>query len=184
MKLSPELNLVAPIEFADGTTGWLHSTPIAYDVWAKYFEPISIALSEIYANNAKLAAPRMAAFKLQQIAERLGVWDGADGVDKGLMATIRNGTNVVIAGENGYDTLPYYTAIQRGLLTARDAGEIDNLIVFFILVSAVHGTKKTGIIQPLLAMWDALLISLSFTAFVASLPTLIAVENTGAPIPA
>ena len=177
MRINKSLNLVLPVEI-DGVDCWIHSTPISLDVFEKYFEPMSLALSTMYAQGNHIAAPKIAAMMLKKVAKRLGEWEGADGVQNGLINEIKRLTNLVIPGINGWETLPYYVAVQQNRLTADDISEIESIVIFFILASSVHGKKGLPLVMPLLERWGAQEEYLTSTEFAASLPILTKAETS------
>jgi len=172
--INKQLNLVIPVDIKD-TSGWVHSTPISNEVFEKYFEPMSIALERLGGNLVN--APKIAAFMLKKVAKSLDEWNGSDGVENGLMNEIRRLTNVIMPSDAGWQTIPYYTAIQRGMLEQADIQEIDGAIVFFTLAYAVYGAKRMAMIFPILERWGGQSQSLSCTEFTASLPTLTEADS-------
>jgi hypothetical protein len=179
MKINKALNLVIPVEL-NGVECFVHSTPISYEVFEKYFWVMSRTFGVIESMPAShVSGPRIAAMMLKKQAEITGEWEGQDGVEKGLINEIRRLTNIVIPGSRGWELTPYYDAIQRGIISTEDAREIDGIVTYFILASAMH---KRDLLKPtleLLSMWGARPESLDCSAFVNSLPTLTEAENFG-----
>ena len=62
MHINRKLNLVIPIERADGSQIFTHSTPISAEVFDKYFLVIAKTFSAIYSEGlGPLGGPRVAA---------------------------------------------------------------------------------------------------------------------------
>ena len=171
MSINKQLNLVLPVEI-NSVDCWVHCTPISVEVFEKYFEPMSVALSTMYAQGNHISAPKIAAMMLKKTAKRLGEWDGVDGVQNGLMHEIKRLTNLVMPSEKGWETIPYYVAITQNKLTPEDIAEIDSVTVFFILAYAVHGKKGMPLVMPMLERWGAQDTSLNSTEYAGSLPML------------
>lgn len=176
MKLDKKLNLVLPIE-----KGWLHATPIGFPVFEKYFLHIAEAFAGIYrAGLGTMAGPRIAAMMLKKVAEEDGSWEGAEGVEAGLMNEIRRLANVVLLGKHGYETIPLYTAMQQDMLSEEEISEVENALVFFTLASSMHkGVEKKGIITSMTKFWGGLTTPLDSTEYARSLRTSIEEETTG-----
>jgi len=176
MKIDRNLKLVMPIE-----RGWVHSMPISRHVFEKYFLPISKAFTRIYAAGlGSMTGPRVAAMMLRKVAEEDGVWEGQDGVENGLMNEIRRLSNVVMTGEKGWETIPYYDALRQKLLDEDEVSEVENALVFFTLASAMHRKNElAAILTSATRFWGGATSSLTLMAFVESLPTSTPEENTG-----
>ena len=106
---------------------WVHSMPISRAVYKAYFLPMSRAYEVIHGNNMHMTGPRNAALTLEKVSRDTGVWDGPDGIENGLMTEIRRLTNILtpVAGNNGWEMLPYQSAIMSNYLDEEDIDEID-----------------------------------------------------------
>lgn len=174
MKIDKSLNLVHTIDGGEGVAPiYVHSTPFSRDTFELYFLPMSKAFSEIYQNGLSITAgPKVAALMMKRAAIDLGQWEGPGGVEQGFFKEIQRLTNVVINTENGWETLPYYVALTRGLIDKDDAAEMEGAITFFILASAIH--KRTMIpvvLSGLCGLWGQQVTSLNVTEFKDSLAT-------------
>ena len=88
---------------------------------------------------------------------------------------------MIVPGPDGWETLPWQTAKAAGKIDDGDAGELENAIVFFIVVSAIH--KRRALEATLLAvagLWSAQTSSLNVTEFQNSLPKLTGTDSSGA----
>ena len=85
MKINKAMNIVVPVDI-DGVECFVHSTPISFEVFEKYFLVISKTFSEIYSQGlSHVAAPRVASLLLKKCAKDLGELES---VEKGLINEI------------------------------------------------------------------------------------------------
>lgn len=177
MKINKALNLIQEAEI-DGVTVWIHSTPISHEIFEKYFRVLSKTMSTIYSEGHHITAPKIAALMLKEIAQEMGRWSGKDGVESGLMNEIRRLTNLVIPGKQGWETLPFFVAVQSEQISAEDAAEIEGMLVFFTLASAIHGQKNLEMAWPLIERWGGQSTYLSSTEYAHSLRILTEGANS------
>ena len=188
MQINRALNLVQTFETSAGTVH-VHSTPISHEVWRDYFLILSKTYSQIFAQGLGVnVGPTTAGLLLEKIAKQDGVWDGDNGVNNGLMAEIRRGTNVVVASLQGWQTVPYVVALQNGIFDAESVEEMEGAIVFFICASALlRGSRMKQKLTILLGLMELQLgtqtTSLDSTAWAVSLPTSMPVESIGEMVP-
>src|ERR1017187_2795821 len=114
MEISKSLNLVCPVE-TEGGTIYIHSTPIRKETFKEYFLILSKTLNQLYAEGvSQITGPRIAALMLKKIAEEDGTWETVGkriGIKDGLMNEIKRLSNVVLATEQGWKTIPVADAI-------------------------------------------------------------------------
>ena len=177
MKLNQSLNLVIPIE-QDGGTIYVHATPPSAEVFDRYFLPISKTFAEIYNSGLGITAgPRVAAKYLRKISMEMGVWEGTNGVEAGLVNEIRRLANVI--GIDG-QIIPLQDIINKKELDKDNLDEVENALSFFSVASVMHLKKERGpVLNGAAALWGAQITSLDCTAFRDSLRTLTGAENTG-----
>ncbi len=180
MKINKDLNLVVPIERDDGATSYVYSIPVTASVFERYYMVFARTFNVIYTGGLGMTTgPRVAAMILKDTAKALGVWDGPEGADRGLMQEIRRLTNVIVLTEKGWEAIPLHEAITKGSLDERDASEVENAIVFFTVSWHMNrwedrkkGTEdKPSLLESAMKIWGGRLESLSFTEFCASLST-------------
>lgn len=176
MRINKKLNIVIPFE-----GGHVHSTPISREIFEKYFESISKAMTSIYKGGlGTMAGPRVASLMLKKHAIEDGCWEGPDGVESGLMNEIKRLSNVIVPGDRGWITSPYYDAIQKELLDSDEISEVENALVFFTLASAFHKKNELpGILLGANKFWGSETTFLNSTEYANSLKTLTEAENTG-----
>jgi hypothetical protein len=180
MKLDRRLNLVIEVEREHGPIH-VHAAPIGREVFERYYKPIARAHTDIFAGGyTAFSGPRIAKLLLADAARAFGMLDGEDGVERGLMAEIRRLTNVIMPGPSGWTTLPFEDAKARQLLDEDELAEVENTLVFFILISAISLKSELKIKLAILsAIWKTHDTSLNCTEYASSLPTSTATENTG-----
>jgi hypothetical protein len=180
MQINKNLNLVVPVERDDGTAAYVYSLPVSTSVFERYYMVFARTFNVIYTGGLGMTSgPRVAAMILKDTAKALGVWDGPEGAERGLMQEIRRLTNVIVLTEKGWEPVPFHEAITKGSLDERDASEVENAIVFFTVSWHMNrwedrkkGTEdKPTMLESAMKIWGGHLESLSFTEFCASLPT-------------
>jgi hypothetical protein len=90
-------------------------------------------------------------------------------------------TNVLVPGANGWETIPYDDAIKTGAVSDEDLSEVENALVFFIVVSAMHRRQVLRVMLPGAAsLWGAQTSLLDCSGFGATLRTSTVTANIGA----
>lgn len=180
MKIDKKLNLVVPVETENGSI-FVHSMPISREIFDKYVFIISKTLSVLYDEGLTVfAGPRVAATMLKNIAVERGIWEGDEGVEKGLMNEIRRLTNIVSVGDQGWVTSQFYDAAKSGVIDAETIAEVEGNIVFFTCVSLMHKRKEVPeLLQGMNEIWGTQNTSLNCTEWANSLPTSTAEESSG-----
>lgn len=171
MKINRKLHFVIPIETGDGTVH-VHAAPIGEEVFDRYFVEVGRTFSAIYEMGlGRAAGPRIALKMLKKISEGLGTWDGAAGVEAGLVAEIHRLCNVAVLGPNGWSTIPFDEAAKRGVIEPENVREVENALVFFTVISCMHTrTALPGILSQAAELYGAQISSLNSTEFANSLP--------------
>lgn len=184
-KINRALHLVIPVEQADKTL-YVHSTPIGREVFDTFYRVIAKTFARIYDDGLGIkAGPKVAAKTLKDVADELGTWDSdspdAVTVKGGLMNEIKRLTNVFVPGDKGWQMLPLEDAVRTGVIDEDDADDIENMLVFFSVISRMHkkGVREI-ILEGALMMWGGHVESLTCTGFRDSLPTSTAAASTGA----
>lgn len=181
LKLNRKLNFVVEIETESGQSAWVHVAPVLNETFKTYYAPISRAYTELFTGGGgDITGPRVAAFVLEEHAKKLGVWDGPNGVKHGLIEEIKRLSNVAMLTPEGWQTLPYSDAIRMKTFSADDFQEVEHVLCFFTVVSAmVPKAQQKGHLDFMAQFWSVRPESLDFTAFVAGLKTSSVEENTG-----
>lgn len=178
MKIDRNLNLVIPVDISPGVKYFVHSTPVAYEIFESYFEVMGKAFTQLFAGGfGAVSAPKLAKMMVKKIAENMGTWkddprNGFIGVENGLFNEIRRLTNVIMPTEKGWTTLPFDDAIRTNKFIEEDLREIENAITFFILASAVQQKNQLRpFLEVFVGLWGAQLESSNCTEFATSLQT-------------
>ena len=183
MKLDRRLNLIIPITRDDGSTIYIHSTPITEETFDAYFIIIWKAFSAIYMNGsaaALIGAAKIAFNMLKKIATDEGLWDGDGGVKNGLLAEIYRLSSVVLPGPNGWTSIPLQVALAQDFIDESELTEARGILVFFILTSAMYRKAELpAILQASAAVWKCRVDSSSCMEFIASLQTSTQAASTG-----
>ena len=180
MKIDKNLNLVVPVDGADGVI-YFHSTPILRETFEKYHFVICAAFTKLLEAGMQLTGAKIAAMTLKSVAIEQGKWEGQEGVENGLMAQIERLTNALCLTEKGWEVLPVLDAIKRGFVEDDDWQEAKQRIVFFTLISKM---TRAAVRDDLLAImgdsWQTQITSLNCTAFANGLPISNAIETSSA----
>ena len=135
MKIDRNLNLVMPIQTAKNGVVYIHSVSISRAVFEQFYLELGKVFSQCFdsVNQAHLvlSAPQLAYPALKSIATKAGNWDGTGGVKFGLVNEIIRLTNVLVSGEKGWESIPFDTAVKRGVLDEDDEAELLSSLVFF-----------------------------------------------------
>lgn len=187
--IDEKLNYVVPIDTEAGTV-YVHSTPISREVFERNFLLVSKTFARLY--NEQLgatAAPRVAKMMCRQVAiEMNGTEPDGTPLDAGpgtnsfnsLMMEIRRLSNVVAQGSSGWETYPLQEAVDRKSMSESDLSEVENVLVFFTLASAMHRKSVLrDILDGAAKLWDAQITSSNSTDFAASLRTSTAAATSG-----
>ena len=184
MKIDKKLNLTFPVDLEDGTKVHIFSTPISRSIFETYFLTITRTFAVMTEQGSAWLlrmGPRTAKLMLKRTAEADNAWSGPGGVEFGLLGEIRRLTNVLAPMPNGgWDLLPFQDAKDKGLLSAEEADEVEQALVFFIVVSSSMKPNEAGmLLEPTFGLLDGCLTSSDITAFQASLKISTPVESTG-----
>lgn len=182
MKIDRKLNLVLPLDRGDGKINYVHSVPLSREVFERYYSVIAQTFTEIYRGGYSVqSGPLVAYLILKDIATKSGVWEGDDGVERGLVAEMIRLSNVIVPSETGgWKTVPFQDALDAKLFDEDDLAEVQNILVFFMVESATRRKKELPSIYAMMAdFWNAQTTSSNCTAFAASLPTSTPAGNTG-----
>ncbi len=185
MKIDKALNLIVDVENEDGQIIRVHSMPLLRETFERYFLVLSKTFSAIVGEGlGAISGPRVAALMLKRIAMDMGEWEGVAGVENGLLVEIRRLSNVIMPTDTGWQSVPFQDAIAHQYLSAEDIEEVENIIVFFILNSAMHRqARKQVFINAGAQLWGALTTSLSVTEYRNSLPISTETGITAPPSP-
>ena len=179
--INRKLNLVVPVEVHEGVTVYFHSAPVMNETFETYYKVMAKAFTEIYTSGLSyVSGPRVAAMALKDVSVKMGVWDGPEGVENGLLGEIKRLTNVVMLGDRGWQVIPVADKAVTNVVSEDDFSEVNNAIAFFILASAMHKKSQLkGVLEGAAALWGASVMSLNATEYAASLPTSTTAASTG-----
>lgn len=180
MQVDRKLNLVVPIQRPEGPI-YVHSTPISREVFERHFLVMSKTFAALWDQGLHITVgPRVAGLMLKQQAERLGIWEGPEGVEAGLMAEIRRLSNVAMPGASGWTLVPFQLAIDKGQIDPDEAAEVEGELVFFTLECSLRKRAQLPVfVRAMNDRWGSLSTSLSATEYAASLPISTKEESSG-----
>lgn len=184
MKIDRNLSLVMQVQTAKNGLVYIHSASIGRSVFEQFYLELGKVFSQCFdsVNQAHLAlsAPQLAYPALKSIATKAGNWDGAGGVKFGLINEIIRLTNVVFAGENGWESLPFDVAVKREILDEDEEAEALSSLVFFTAISKVAPKDlKNSFLEMAGSLRNWELTSSDFMVFMNGLPILTKKGNTG-----
>jgi hypothetical protein len=174
MKIDRKLNLTFEVG-----GNQIHSTPISNTVFEQYYLALSKTFARFHREGLQsTAGPRVAKLLLRDVCTDDGTWldspDGKVGIENGLLAEIIRLTNVSFPTTDGtgWKTLPLYSVKQQEIMSAEEISEVENTVVFFTLISAMHKKEDIpGVLRAMEYFWGVQLTSLNATEFTNSLPT-------------
>ena len=138
MKIDRKLNIVIPVETESKGLIYVHSTPISRDVFEQFYLELGKVFSQCFdsINQAHLAltAPQLAYPALKTMTIKAGNWEE---VKKGLINEIVRLTNVLVIGENGWESIPLDLAIKREILDEDEESEVLSALTFFTAICRV-----------------------------------------------
>lgn len=180
MRINKKLNLVIPVDSETGTI-YVHSTPVAYEVFEQYYLPLSKTFANLFSQGlGVLASPRVAYLALKSVSEEMGLWNGSSGVFAGFVNEFIRLSNVAKIGANGWETIPLHVALQKGVIDEEASREVLSAITFFTLVVLMNRPKQAEVMMEAVnGLWQTETTFLDFTEFLTSLRTSTEEENTG-----
>ncbi len=184
MKIDRNLNLVMQVQTGKNGVVYIHSASIGRSVFEQFYLELGKVFSQCFdsVNQAHLAlsAPQLAYPALKSIATKAGNWDGVGGVKFGLVNEIVRLTNVLIATEKGWETLPFDVAVKREILDEDEEAEVLSSLVFFTAISKVAPKDlKNSFLEMAGALRNWELSSSDSTEYMSGLPILTKKEPTG-----
>ena len=174
MKINRALNLVISV---DGM--FVHSTPISREIFEAYYKVLAKTHATIFSEGLGIVSgPGIAYLALKDMALEMRAWDD---VQAGLINEIVRLSNVMIAGDAGWQMVPLQIAIDQKKIDEDSIAEVMGQLVFFTCVSKVlRANLGTEMMTAAAALWGSEVTALSCTDYRSSLPISTAVENTGA----
>lgn len=184
MRVNDQINLVVDVELADGSQGYVHSTPVSREVFERNYLVISKTFTRIYGEAlTHVTGPRVAYYVMRDVATEMGRWDGADGVERGFVAEMHRLTNLAYPTDAGWAWKPYADALRDKQIDLESASDLDNALIFFTLVSVMHKRPvRVGTLEAMGALWGTQITRSGLTEWIASLPTSSATAPSGATV--
>jgi hypothetical protein len=184
VKIDRNLNLVMQVQTEKKGTIYIHSASISRSVFEQFYLELGKVFSQCFdsINQAHLAlsAPQLAYPALKAISKQAGNWEGAGGVQFGLVNEIIRLTNVLVSGERGWEAIPFDTAVKREVLNEDEEMEALSSLVFFTAISKVAPRDlKNSFLEMAGALRNWELTSLDSMEYMNGLPILTKKESTG-----
>lgn len=185
--LDRKLNLTIEIDRPDGSIIHIHSTPVAPEIFDRYFMVIAqtyTALMERGSSFMVSSGPKVAFLLMKEIATQEGRWDGELGLARGFVAEVRRLTNVLMPTDDGWDMIPFEEAAKKHMVDAEQAAEVDGILAFFTVLSLmVRKAGRPTVLANSFTLWGGQITSSTCTEFRDSLPTSTETDNSGATPP-
>lgn len=179
MKIDHRLNLVLPVDTHLGEI-YVHSTPVGYPVFEKYFKVMSRTWASLVTLGAPLSGPKVPMMELRDFSQASGIWDGPQGVRMGLVEEMRRLTSVIVPrGEGGWEAMMLMDAHRAEIINDEDLAEIEGAVCFFTLAAHVqHRRSHATTFGGLGMLWGAQITSLTSSEYLNSLSTSTGAETT------
>lgn len=192
MKINQHLKIVIPLDIEGAPKAkvggedvvqpyYVYSAPLSPQVFRRYWLTFSKTFAKIMNEGLHVTAgPRIAAMAMRDTASELGVLDGLDGVEHGVFDEIKRTSVIVMPTDKGWQQIPLHDAIAGKLLSEEDVSEVENILCFFTVSSAMlRSAERFPILEGAARLWDAQIISSSCSEFIASLPKLTVIASSG-----
>jgi hypothetical protein len=185
VKINRNLNLVMQVQTSNSGIIHVHSSAIGRSVFEQFYSELGKVFSQCFdstnkAEHLALSAPQLAYPSLKAISTQAGNWDGVGGVKFGLVNEIIRLTNIYMAGENGWEMIPFDTAIKREFVDEDEEAEILSALVFFTAISKVAPKDlKDSFLEMAGSLRGWVLTSLDTMEYQNGLPTLTKEESIG-----
>jgi hypothetical protein len=187
MKMDEKLNLIIPVERDEGSF-WVYTLPLSREVYEQHFLVMAKAFAQMNAAGVSmLQGPKIAGLMLKKVAIEMEVWEGAGGVQQGLVSEFVRLSTVVMPSDAGYQQLPLAKVFADKMLSEDETVEVMGALCFFMLASRGYPRKSLkAIFEDVEDLWGTRISSSTITELIASLPTSTSAGNggaTGAPTP-
>lgn len=208
LKINTQLNIVLPLDiegapqaevpvFQDGKPMlaegkpvtrletqpyWVYAPPLSMEVFRRFWLVFSKTFAKIYNEGLHVTAgPRIAAYAMRDIAQDLGLWEGEEGVEHGVMDQIRRVSTIIIpTPDKGWQKVPLQDAVNSEFISEENVSEVENILTFFTVISAMHRAgERRAILEGAARLWDAQITLSDCSAFAASLPKLTETGRSG-----
>ena len=193
LEIDKRLNLVIPLP-RQGQVIYVHSMPLGTPTFRHFFRVMSKAFAQMHKDNLQLLGGlRVMGMMLEDIARSTprdgdatsSWWEGPDGVEQMLIPEIRRLTNVVLAENGAWKTVPYDDAVRTQRLVPEEIEEVEGAISFFTVSSAMHSRiMRNMMLESAAAMYGLQTTSSSLMEFMSSLTTSTTDESIGEKVPA
>ena len=159
---------------------YVHHVPIDQNTYEMFFYVLHKTVAAMYTDRMTPAiASRIGMLMLKKVAKEQGALPE---IEKGLLPEIWRRTNVLMAGERGYDTVPFEEAMKS--MDLDDVREVQNYVCFFTAASWFHWKQeKLEAFYPAMTDSGVQIVSSNCTEYRDSLPTLTPPESIGATAP-
>lgn len=177
IRIDKKLNLVVPVEDENGTF-YVHAAPLSHVVFERYYKVLAKTFTVVVSNYSVVSGPRVALMALREVAEDAGM---KEEVETGLIPEIRRSANMLVPGDQGWETVMFQQALDRKVLSEEDVSEVENALVFFTVYSAMlKRQQRMELLDGAAKMWGASITYSSVTEYAASLRTSTGRESSGA----
>lgn len=180
MKINEALNLVIPLFDDEGNiSSYVHAVPFSRSTFEVNYKLLSTTFSSVYTQGlGAVFGPRVSLMILRDIAKDRNI------DPEPLLNEIKRLCTFIGPGSNGWEGMPLHTAIVQSKISEDDTAEVMNALVFFIAGSALLPKIQIPFILPdAMRIWGAATISLTSSAWIASLTTSTVTATTTATAP-
>lgn len=183
--INKRLNLVLSVERLDKSIVHVHSVPISREVYETHYTFITMVMSSMYSDDFSPATcSRIAYHRMRELAAREENRSRFGDIDKTLLAEIWRLTNVLVPGDRGWETVPFYEVMEgangQGPLDLDDVREVQNYICFFTAASWGHTSRgEREAMYEVLTRYGAQITPSDVTVHKNSLSISKPDENTG-----
>jgi hypothetical protein len=180
VNIDRKLNLVIPLERADGGDLYVYSIPMRREVWEHFFMVLAKTFTVIYQGQLGwMSGPRVAGLLLREVAQTTmradgssSWWEGDDGVEMSLLPEMRRLTSVLVPEGGVWRQVLLDDAVDKKLLTDDEVAEVTGALAFFTVNSAMHKPKVlAAMLNAAAGVWGWQITSSTLSEFRSSLTT-------------
>jgi len=188
LKIDKRLNIALEVQRENEPSVYIHAVPVDKMVYEANYRLITRTAITMYGDGmAPGACCRVAMLALRATAKEM---DGAGSGDvyrrsaESLIQEIWRLSNVLMPGLKGWETVPFHEAIQNNTLDDEQISEVQNILVYFTVLSWFHRESERKDIYEMLKIFGAQIVSSNVTEYSSSLPISTRPVTTGATAPA
>lgn len=186
MKINHALNFAVPLyDDAGDIYAYVHSTPISYEAFEASHKLLSRTYTALLENGTEfleITGPKIAGMAMRDVAKHMAGPKGDPAlIAAAFLEEVRRLSVAIMPKESGWDPVPFAVAVDRKMISAEDAREVESALIFFTVTwNMLPKQLRVTLNERSAGTSGARLSSQTVTEFIASLRTSTGTANTGA----